>query len=147
MINFLNSKGAKTAFFIAGLAVIAVVMFFVSSNSSIIAETEASKVVFYKEVHDFGKVPQGPKVETNFEFVNKGSTPLVIEKIQTSCGCTGATIGDKKEFAKGEKGTINVSFTTQGREGRQEKTVLVFTNDPKMPQKTLKISCDIDPKM
>jgi hypothetical protein len=147
MNNFLNSKGAKTIFFIFGLMVIATVMFFVTNQSSIVAGTAASKIVFYKDSHDFGKVPQGPKLETNFEFTNRGSSTLVIEKIQTTCGCTGATSGDKKEFAKGEKGTINVSFTTQGREGKQEKSVMVFTNDPNQPQKTLKISCNIDPKM
>ena len=147
MSEFIKTKGAKVSYFVVGLAAIFTVMFFVFSNSEISASFKAPKIAFTQEVHDFGKVPQGPQVQYNFKFTNRGNAPLVIEKVQTSCGCTGATIGDKKEYGKGETGEIQVTFNTQGREGVQEKTLLVYSNDPANSPKTLKITCTIDPAM
>ena len=144
MSNFIQSKAAKTVYFFIGLMVISAVMFLLFNNSKISASISTAKLVFEEEYHDFGKVPQGPQLEYSFKFTNKGKSPLVIEKVQPSCGCTGATTGGKNEFAKGESGEVKVTFNTQGRSGRQEKHIMVFTNDPDMPQKDLKISCEID---
>jgi len=147
MSNFIQSKAAKTGFFLVGMFAIAAVMFFLINNSKISASISTSKILFEDEYHDFGKVSQGPQLEYSFRFTNKGKSTLIIEKVQPSCGCTGATTGGKNEFDKGESGEIKVTFNTQGREGRQEKHIMIFTNDPDMPQKDLKISCDIDPSM
>jgi len=147
MSKFIQSKSAKAVYFIFGLAVISGIMIFLLNNSKISASVSTSKIVFEEEVHDFGKVPQGPQLEYSFKFVNKGKSPLVIEKVQSSCGCTGATTDGKNEYSKGESGEIKVTFNTQGRSGRQEKHIMVFTNDPDMPQKDLKITCEIDENM
>lgn len=148
MNNFINTKMAKISYFAAGMVGIVVLMFFVFSSSTLTASTEAKapKLAFNETAHDFGKVPQGPQIQYNFMFKNTGNAPLTIEKVQTSCGCTGATVGDKKEYAKGEEGQIQVTFNTQGREGHQEKTLVVYSNDPEN-EKILKITCDIDPTM
>ncbi len=147
MSNFLQTKTAKTGYFIVGLLIIAGAMFFLVNNSKIAASVSASKILFDEETHDFGTVPQGPQLEYSFKFTNKGKTPLVIEKVQPSCGCTGATTGGKNEYAKGESGEIKITFNTQGRSGHQEKHVIVFTNDPDAAQKNLKFTCDIDPNI
>ncbi len=147
MSSFIQSKAAKTGYFVAGMFVIAAVMFFLFNNSKISASISTSKILFENEYHDFGKVSQGPQLEYSFRFTNKGKSTLIIEKVQPSCGCTGATTGGKNEFSKGESGEIKVTFNTQGREGHQEKHIMIFTNDPDIPQKDLKISCDIDPNM
>jgi len=117
MSSFIQKKSAKIIFFILGLSVIFSVLFVVFTNSKITATMKAPKIVFKEDFHDFGKVPQGPQLQYNFEFVNKGNAPLKIEKIQTSCGCTGATVGDKTEYGKDEKGEVKVTFNTQGRQG------------------------------
>lgn len=147
MNGFINSKAAKTGYFVAGMLIIAAVMFFLFNNSKISASVSSSKILFEEETHDFGKVPQGPQLEYSFKFTNKGKSPLIIEKVQPSCGCTGATTGGKNEYAKGESGEIKITFNTQGRTGHQEKHVIVFTNDPDAPQKNLKFTCDIDANM
>ena len=144
MKNFLNSKSGKISYFVVGLAAVFTIMFFVINNSKLTASLKAPKIVFKEDVHDFGKVPRGPELQYNFKFTNKGNAPLVIERVQTSCGCTGATVGDKKEYQKNESGEIKVNFSTQGRDGQQEKTVTIFSNDPENPQKTLSIKCEID---
>lgn len=147
MSKFIQTKSAKVSFFIIGLIAIFAVVFVVFTNSDITASMKAPKIVFNEEFHDFGKVPQGPQLQYNFEFVNKGNASLKIEKIQTSCGCTGATVGEKTEYKKNEKGEVKVTFNTQGRSGKQEKTLVVFTNDPNNEQALLKITCEIDPNM
>ena len=147
MSEFINSKGAKASFLVVGVAVIAFVMFLVVTNSKITASSQGANMVFTEDVHDFGTVPQGPEIIYNFKFKNTGSSPLKIEKITSSCGCTAATTGDKKEFTEGESGDIKVTFNTRGREGAQKKTLMVFSNDSKEPQKVLTITCNIDPNM
>lgn len=147
MSKFIQSKTAKTGYFVLGLLVISTVMFFLLNNSKLSASLSSSKILFDEEYHDFGKVPQGPQLEYTFKFTNKGKSPLIIEKVQPSCGCTGATTDGKNEYAKGETGEIKITFNTQGRTGVQEKHVLVFSNDPDVPQTNLKFTCDIDTNM
>lgn len=147
MSKFLESKTGKTTYFVVGMAVIVTIMFFVLNNSKLTASLKAPKIVFKEDVHDFGKVPRGPEIQYNFKFINKGNANLIIERVQTSCGCTGATVGEKTEYKKNESGEIKVNFTTQGREGHQEKTIIIYSNDPENPQKVLTVKCDIDPAM
>ncbi len=147
MQNFLNSKTGKTSYFIIGFAVVLTIVFLVVNNSKLTASLKAPKIVFKENVHDFGKVPRGPELQYNFRFTNKGNSNLNIERVQTSCGCTGATVGEKSDYAKNESGEIKVNFSTQGREGHQEKTIIVYSNDPQNPQVVLTVKCDIDPNM
>ncbi|MBN1633114.1 MAG: DUF1573 domain-containing protein [Ignavibacteria bacterium] len=147
MKELINSKTAKIGYFIIGLAIIAVIMVFAINNSNVSAYQKGPKIIFKETVHDFGKVPQGPSLQYNFKFTNKGNSTLRIERIQTTCGCTGATVGTKTEYEKNEKGEIKVEFHTQGRIGHQEKGIVVFTNDPNNMEVTLKVKCDIDPNL
>ncbi|KAA0210206.1 MAG: DUF1573 domain-containing protein [Ignavibacteriaceae bacterium] len=148
-MNKIPTRGKSFTFIGVGIVIISAIMFVVFTNSQITASlsSDSPKIVFTNTTFDFGTVPQGPEVSHSFEFKNSGSGTLKIEKITSSCGCTGATSGDKDTFTKDETGEIKVTFKTQGREGKQEKTVLVFTNDPANPQQVLKITCNIDPSM
>ena len=119
-------------------------IFFSFSNRNLTASEGNAKIVFSEESHDFGKVKPGPVLEYSFKFTNEGDKPLVIEKVQTSCGCTGAASDGKKEYAKGESGEIKITFNTQGRSGHQEKHITVITNDTENENKDLKFTCDIE---
>ncbi|MBI5402975.1 MAG: DUF1573 domain-containing protein [Ignavibacteriae bacterium] len=143
MKNFIQTKTAKTSYFIIGMIIITAMMFVVLTNSKLTASLRAPKIVFKEEVHDFGNVPRGPELQYNFRFTNKGSAVLKIERVQTSCGCTGATVGEKTEYKKNESGEIKITFNTQGRSGHQEKIISIFSNDPETPQKDLKVKCEI----
>jgi len=147
MKQFINTKTAKTLYFILGILIIGVIMFFVVNDSKVAAYQKGPRIVFKETIHDFGKVPQGPSLQYNFKFTNKGSGTLVIERIQTTCGCTGATIGSKTTYKKNESGEIKVEFNTQGRIGNQEKGIVVYTNDPDNLEVNLKVKCDIDPNL
>jgi hypothetical protein len=144
MKQFLQTKTAKTGYFVIGMVIIFSLLFVVFTNSKLTASLRSPKIVFKEDVHDFGHVPRGPELQYNFKFTNKGSAVLNIERVQTSCGCTGATVGEKTEYKKNESGEIKITFNTQGRSGHQEKTISVFSNDPENLQKDLKISCEVD---
>lgn len=103
--------------------------FFSFSNRNLTASEGNAKIVFSEESHDFGKVEPGPVLEYSFKFTNEGDKPLIIKKVQPSCGCTGATTDGRKEYSEGESGEIKITFNTQGKTGHQEKHVKIMTND------------------
>ncbi len=143
MKNIIKTKTAKTTHFLTGILIIITTMSFLISSSEISASSGTAKILFTEESHDFGNVEQGEQLEYSFAFTNEGEAPLLIQNVQPACGCTGATVGEKTEYAKGESGEIKITFNTQGRDGHQEKSITVFTNDTESPEKVLKFSCDI----
>ncbi len=106
---------------------------------------EVPKIFFPETRHDFGTVQEGKVVDYTFKLLNKGSSILEIEKVNTSCGCTAALLSSKK-IEPGKGGTIKVEFDTKNRSGKIERTVAVTSNDPEEPNKILTISADIQKK-
>ncbi|MBS1615674.1 MAG: DUF1573 domain-containing protein [Bacteroidetes bacterium] len=82
---------------------------------------------FKSESYDFGTVPEGPSAEHVFLFKNTGKEPIVIQRVQPSCGCT-APDWSKEPIAPGKTGMVKATYGTQGRPGHFEKTMTVFTN-------------------
>ena len=77
-----------------------------------------------------------------YRFVNSGSTPISIDSVHTSCGCTTAAL-TKYDYAPGESGQIVATLDVASRTGHQEKSILVTTKDnPKAPI-ILKLVADI----
>ncbi len=112
-----------------------------SEDKAIISQKP--KIYFTEINFDFGKVKEGETLSHNFTFKNLGNEKLVISSVQPACGCTGATLNGKSEFAKDEQGEIGVTFNTQGRTGLNKKTIQVNTNDESNPSITLSFSCDV----
>lgn len=93
-----------------------------------VAATNAQGVLkFNKEVHDFGKVSEGPLATYNFEVTNTGTAPVVISNAQPSCGCTTPEYS-KDPIMPGAKSVIKVGFNTSGRPGAFTKTISVASN-------------------
>ena len=46
---------------------------------------------FVKDEYNFGTIPEGPAVSTDFEFKNIGTEPIILSGVQASCGCTTPT--------------------------------------------------------
>ena len=143
MKKLIKTKTANPSYFLFEMMTIVTTMSILISSSEISASSGTAKILFTEESHDFGNVEQGEQLEYSFAFTNEGEAPLLIQNVQPACGCTGATVGEKTEYAKGESGEIKITFNTQGRDGHQEKSITVFTNDTESPEKVLKFSCDI----
>ena len=77
------------------------------------AQTKPAEFKFETEVHDFGKIPLNKPVVYTFNFTNTGEAPLIISKVETTCGCT---VGEytKTPVKSGEKGFVKVTLTPSG---------------------------------
>lgn len=85
---------------------------------------------FQKKVHDFGTIKEEiGAVTTQFEFTNTGESPLIIQRVSASCGCTTPTY-TKEPVLPGQKGKIDVRYSTIARPGNFRKNVTVYTNVP-----------------
>lgn len=110
----------------------------IKENSSI---SGAAEIVFKDYEHDFGKVAEGEKVAYIFAFENKGTGDLVINSTSTSCGCT-VTKYESKPVKPGGHGSLEVEFSTSGRNGKQTKTISVHSNS-RTPVVVLKITAEV----
>lgn len=99
----------------------------VSANGSQSVESNAAKIVFKKDVKDFGNIQEGQVVSETFTFTNEGKSDLVITHVETTCGCT---VPDypKHPIKKGEKAEIVVKFDSTGKTGQQEKEITIIGN-------------------
>lgn len=95
---------------------------------SLLAMSQKAVISFETKTHDFGKVnEEDGKITHVFEFVNRGISPLVVNKVQASCGCTTPT-WTKEPIEPGKKGTITVTYNPSGRPGAFTKTITVYSN-------------------
>ncbi len=77
-----------------------------------------------EDTFNFGKIPQGKPVHHNFEVVNNGTTPLKINNVQASCGCTTPEWEKDKEIKSGERSIIKVGYNAAS-EGTFNKTITI----------------------
>jgi len=91
--------------------------------------------------YDFGVIPYRA-VEVSFTVRNTGGSPLKIEGVSTSCGCTRAEV-KKEELLPGEETELLVTFDPNLMEerltGRIYRVVYVKSNDPERPEVEVEI--------
>lgn len=93
-------------------------------------DAKKPKAFFPKTIHEFGKVAESAgTVSCEFPFTNEGDAPLIITRVQASCGCTTPDY-TKEPILPGKTGVIKVNYSTTGRPGAFDKKVTVFTNVP-----------------
>jgi hypothetical protein len=82
--------------------------------------------------HNFGKIPQGRPATYTFEIVNTGSTPLQLDNVRASCGCT-TPEWSKAPIEPGATAEIKVGYNAYA-EGTFSKTVTIIysTNRTKL---------------
>lgn len=78
--------------------------------------------------HNFGIYYEKEDKTHDFLVRNPGKVPLVINQIETSCGCTTA-IGPEKPILEGKTDTIHVIYDGNGfTEGNWIKLVRIYAN-------------------
>jgi hypothetical protein len=107
------------------------------------AQGQRPRAVFKETSHDFGKVKQGDVVSHEFAFKNEGGAPLIVDKVETTCGCTAALVSEKK-IAPGAEGRIKTTFDTRGYSGRLSRFIYVVSNDAENPRRELSLIADIE---
>ena len=85
------------------------------------------KIKVEKDVVDFGEMNQNESISVNFQIKNIGEAPLLIRSVKGSCGCTVAE-WPSEPIAPSEGSIIKVTFSSEKRRGKQNKTVSLVTN-------------------
>jgi len=99
----------------------------ISSSADGKSNSNLPDIKLEEEEHDFGRITQGEKVSFAFKFRNTGGANLIITSAAGSCGCT-VPEWPKEPILPGKEGKINVIFNSEGKSGRQEKTITIVTN-------------------
>ena len=81
-------------------------------------------------------------VDATFKYENKGTTPINIKAVRTSCGCTTAAL-KKNDVAPGEKGEIVATLKPGDNVGLVQKSITVETDDTKTPQTVLILKANL----
>ncbi len=76
--------------------------------------------------HDYGQIWQGADGKYSFKFKNTGKEPLIIQNVQSSCGCT-VPKKPNQPILPGESAEITVAYDTH-RIGFFQKTLTVVSN-------------------
>jgi hypothetical protein len=83
-------------------------------------------LVIKDNAHNFGKIPQGRPAVTVFEITNTGSTPLKLDNVQASCGCT-TPVWSRDPIEAGATAKIQVGYNAYAQ-GPFTKTVTIIYN-------------------
>ena len=75
---------------------------------------------------DFGTIAQGKPVYHYFQVINKGTTPVKLDNVQATCGCT-TPEWSKEAIAPGASHKIKVGYNAAA-EGPFEKFVTITYN-------------------
>ena len=94
-------------------------------------KNNSAKISWKKDVHDFGEIPQGKPVTTEFSFKNTSDKPVVIESAVAGCGCTKPEYPETPVL-KGKSAVIKVTYNA-ANPGNFTKTVTVKIADVAEP--------------
>jgi len=115
-----------------------VIFTLVLALSGTLASAAQPRMIFESTEIDLGNIDAGKVVELKFKFKNAGDETLIINSINSSCGCTVPKL-EKKEYQAGETGAIPVKFDSRGLSGKIAKTITITTNQQDNAYTTLKI--------
>ena len=106
-----------------------VILFTISLSAQVVTEEvdpNGSIMTFETETIDYGSIEKNSDGMRIFKFTNTGKSPLKIESVKSSCGCTIPSY-PTAEIMPGESNEIKVKYNTS-KPGRFSKSVSIFTN-------------------
>lgn len=116
------------------------VLFISMFSFSAFAQEKIAKIEFKETTIDYGTIEKGADGVRTFEFTNTGDAPLIISKVNSSCGCTVPKKPDGP-ILPGETGEIQVKYDTK-RVMPIRKTITVLSN-AETPTVALKIKGNV----
>ncbi|PKQ66544.1 hypothetical protein BZG01_10855 [Labilibaculum manganireducens] len=102
------------------------VWFFAEDYSVCPISTQVTQIKFDIMEIDMGQLEQGKPKTVSFQYKNIGEHPLLIQHVETSCGCTQPE-WTKQPIKPGDSAEIKVSYDAK-YSGRFFKTITVFCN-------------------
>lgn len=101
-------------------------------------------IQFETTFFDFGRITALGKVSGSFKFKNAGDGVLKLEPPKPSCGCTDAK-ATPDTLAPGQSGVITYTINLDHPTGQVQKTISIYSNDPKTPDVELTMQLDCTP--
>jgi hypothetical protein len=104
------------------------VLFVILFSLTFVGAYAQAKIQFTDAKHDFGNIKEaaGPASHV-FTFKNVGNAPLVIQKVETSCGCTSPEYSNEPVLP-GKSGIVKATFDPTGRPYTFDKNLTVISN-------------------
>ncbi len=93
---------------------------------------------------DVGTITQGAVLRIAFPIANAGTRRLIVTEAAATC-CGRPANDGQIVLAPGESTNLNVSIETIRWCGQLDHAVRYLTNDPRLPQFTLKVTGDVRP--
>ena len=97
-----------------------------SVNKGTALPRPADVIVLKENSHNFGKIPQGRPAVYYFDVTNTGNSPLKLDNVQASCGCT-TPEWSRDAIEAGGTTRIKVGYNAYA-EGPFTKTVTIVYN-------------------
>jgi hypothetical protein len=97
---------------------------------------KSPKMLISESGFAFPDVEEGTSVVHVWEIMNTGTEDLIINEVESSCGCTSA-ITDSKVIAPNSSTKLRTVFDTKGRIGMNTKFIIIHSNDPSTPSRQL----------
>lgn len=112
--------------------------YFVEAQTSVPATLAPAPdpLVLAQNEHDFTQIPQGKPVYYTFMVTNTGKTPLVLDNVQATCGCT-TPEWSREAIAPGTTAPIKVGYNAAA-EGPFEKYITITYNTNQTKQLKIK---------
>ncbi len=78
---------------------------------------------------ELGRMAQSNEVSKEIVFLNAGKKELIIRAIQPNCTCLSTSL-ERFNLKPGESTLLKISFNPVGRNGGQNKSINIYSNDP-----------------
>jgi len=112
-----------------GVLLIASLPYFsTKANGENFRNEEEDEITVDKTIHDFGTISEsGGDVKATFTITNNSKTPILIQHVFATCGCT-TPEWTKEPINPGKTGSIVAIFNPKNRPGPFEKSVAIMTS-------------------
>jgi hypothetical protein len=125
---------------VAGL----MVLFVTGCGTSV--QAGAPEIALETSLLELGDMPNGEIAERQVTVRNDGSTPLVVDTVTTTCGCTTASL-TPMTIPPGESGVLTIAFDSGAHgpdlRGAIMRRVILITNDPAQPEALVDLTATI----
>lgn len=124
---------------------IPIIIVLILAVSEVIEAAERNALHFLEQSFDFGTLAEDGGVATHeFHFRNISQEPIVILRVNTSCGCTKAKYSTQP-ISPGEEGTITAIFNPMNYPGRFSRRLSVYASNGEVLHLT--ITGDVTPRV
>ncbi|HUF39373.1 MAG TPA: DUF1573 domain-containing protein [Anaerolineales bacterium] len=97
-----------------------------------------------------GEVVNGEVVARDVTVYNRGASPLSVEALVTTCGCTSATL-EPMTIPPGGSGVLHIEFDSGAHGpdliGELLRQVIIVSDDPERPEVVLNIEANVLPRI